>query len=122
EDPLETNRVTPLGRLLRRWRLDEVPQFLNVLLGQMSVIGPRPDLWEHAVHFLDTVPGYGARYNLRPGITGLAQVSSGYAEGTQATIEKTKADRQYIWSLGYRTELLVLIRTVLVVLTGHGAR
>jgi lipopolysaccharide/colanic/teichoic acid biosynthesis glycosyltransferase len=121
-DPLESDRITPLGRFLRRSRIDELPQFLNVLAGHMSVIGPRPDYWDHAQHYLDTIPGYRLRHTVRPGITGLAQVDGGYAEGIDATVQKTSHDLRYIRSRGLRMELYVILRTILVLLTGFGAR
>ena len=121
-DPLETDRITPIGRFLRRTRIDEFPQFINVLLGQMSIIGPRPDFWDHAIHYVETVPGYRQRYDIRPGITGLAQVDGGYAEGIEATLAKTRYDLRYIESAGIRTDWYVLRRTISVVLTGTGAR
>lgn len=122
DDPVEDARITPLGRLLRRSRLDELPQFLNILSGEMSLIGPRPDVWDHAVHYVETVPGYRARHTVRPGITGLAQVDGGYAEGIRATVEKTRADLTYIDGRGLRMEAYILRRTVEVVFTGAGAR
>lgn len=121
-DPLETERITRLGHFLRRLRMDELPQFVNVLLGEMSLIGPRPDYWDHAIHYLETVPGYRRRHALRPGITGLAQVDGGYAEGIEATCLKTMHDLRYIRTVGYGTDLYILRRTVHVVLTGFGAR
>ncbi|GMG82325.1 hypothetical protein LNKW23_15380 [Paralimibaculum aggregatum] len=122
DDPVEDERITPLGRMLRRARIDELPQFFNVLSGDMSVIGPRPDVWDHAIHYLDSVPGYRARHTLRPGITGLAQVRGGYAEGIRATVQKTREDLAYIDGLSPRMELYILLRTVQVVFTGKGAR
>lgn len=122
DDPLEAERITPLGQFLRRSRIDELPQFLNVLAGQMSLVGPRPDYWEHAVHYLDTIPGYRQRHVVLPGITGLAQVNGGYAEGVDATMAKTQLDLLYIRSAGVGMEAYVLSRTVLVVCTGFGAR
>ncbi len=122
DDPLEADRITRLGQLLRRTRIDELPQFLNVLAGHMSFIGPRPDYWDHAKHYLDTIPGYRQRHMVRPGITGLAQVDGGYAEGVDATVQKTRHDLRYIRSNGLRMEFYVLWRTVHVVLTGFGAR
>lgn len=120
-DPLERNRITRLGNFLRRTRIDEIPQFINVLLGQMSVIGPRPDYWEHAIHYLEIVPGYRQRHMVRPGITGLAQVDGGYAEGIEATVTKTRFDLRYLESFGYRIDWYILRRTVAVVLSGWGA-
>ena len=121
-DPVETDRITRLGAFLRRSRVDELPQFFNVLIGQMSVIGPRPDFWDHAVHYVETVPGYRLRHAMRPGITGLAQVDNGYAEGVDATVTKTHHDLRYIQAAGLATDWYVLWRTVVVVLTGSGAR
>lgn len=122
DDPLEAERITTLGQFLRRSRIDELPQFLNVLVGDMSLIGPRPDYWEHAIHYLDTIPGYRQRHVVLPGITGLAQVDGGYAEGMDATIAKTQLDLDYIRKAGLSMEAYVLWRTVLVVCTGFGAR
>lgn len=122
DDPLETDRITPLGQFLRRTRLDELPQFLNVLLGEMSVIGPRPDYWDHALHYGATIPGYRQRYAMRPGITGLAQVSNGYAEGSQATVDKTRQDLKYIADACWATDIRIILRTARVLLTGFGAR
>ena len=122
DDPLEAERITPLGRFLRRSRIDELPQFFNVLAGHMSLVGPRPDFWEHAVHYLDSIPGYRQRHVVLPGITGLAQVDGGYAEGVDATSAKTKLDLEYIRNSGLRMESYVLWRTIHVVCTGFGAR
>ena len=68
------NRVTPIGRFLRRTNLDEMPQFINVLLGDMSIVGPRPHALEHSAQYWNTMPEYRKRYRAKPGITGLAQV------------------------------------------------
>ena len=122
DDPLEADRITPLGHFLRRSRIDELPQFLNILTGHMSLIGPRPDYWDHATHYLDSIPSYRQRHIIRPGITGLAQVDGGYAEGVNATVEKTRHDLRYIRGSGITMELYVLMRTIYVVCTGFGAR
>ncbi|HUF55157.1 MAG TPA: sugar transferase [Thermohalobaculum sp.] len=122
EDPVECERVTRLGRLLRVTRIDELPQFINVLGGEMSLIGPRPDYWDHAVHYLQSVPGYRERHKVRPGITGLAQVQTGYAEGISATVRKTHIDLRYIRTRSARMELYVVWRTLVVLSTGFGAR
>ncbi len=122
DDPLEADRITPLGQFLRRSRIDELPQFFNILAGHMSLIGPRPDYWDHATHYLDSIPAYRQRHIVRPGITGLAQVDGGYAEGIDATVEKTRHDLRYIRGSGIAMELYVLWRTIHVVCTGFGAR
>jgi lipopolysaccharide/colanic/teichoic acid biosynthesis glycosyltransferase len=122
DEPVETDRITPLGYWLRRSRLDELPQVWNVLLGEMSFIGPRPDCWEHARVYLATVPGYRARHAVRPGISGLAQVRMGYAEGAAATVRKSRKDLVYIARASARLELAILLRTLPIMSTGHGAR
>ena len=122
DDPLEADRITPLGQFLRRSRIDELPQFFNILAGHMSLIGPRPDYWDHATHYLDSIPAYRQRHMVRPGITGLAQVDGGYAEGVDATVEKTRHDLRYIRGSGIAMGFYVLWRTIHVVCTGFGAR
>ncbi len=122
EDPVETHRITPLGGWLRRTRLDELPQFLNVLVGQMSLIGPRPDTVEHARVYARAIPGYRKRHVVRPGISGFAQVRLGYAEGFELTARKTRLDLIYIRRAGWWLEYRVLLRTFWVMATGFGAR
>lgn len=122
DDPLEVDRITPFGALLRRTRLDELPQVVNVLKGDMSFVGPRPDALHHAVRFLDVVPGYRERHSVRPGITGLAQTVVGYAEGVDATARKVEADLAYIRRMSFALEARIVGRTLGVMLTGFGAR
>ena len=120
-DPLETHRITTLGQFLRKSRLDELPQVLNVLRGDMSLIGPRPDYFHHARSYLRVIPGYRARHRVRPGISGLAQTQLGYAAGLDATAAKVRADLYYIENAGFRLETWIFWRTVLTVLGRHGA-
>lgn len=119
--PLETHRITPLGRILRKMRLDEFPQAFNVLRGEMSLIGPRPDYFKHAVHFAEVIPGYRERHCVRPGISGLAQTEVGYVEGTEATRRKVRADLDYIRNMGFRQELWLVWRSVVTVLRLKGS-
>ena len=120
EEPLEAWRITLFGRLLRAIRLDELPQVLNMLRGEMSFVGPRPDCLSHAVEFLGTVPGYRARHAVRPGLTGLAQVRLGYAEGKVATQAKVRADLAYVETAGWGTDLRIVFETALVILACRG--
>jgi lipopolysaccharide/colanic/teichoic acid biosynthesis glycosyltransferase len=122
EAPVERDRITPLGRILRRTRLDELPNFINVLRGEMSLIGPRPDAIEHARHFSGSVPGYRTRLRVLPGITGLAQVELGYTEGASLTAVKAQYDRLYVERSCLRLELYIIRRTVFVMLSGFGAK
>ena len=96
DDPIETHRITRLGKFLRKSRIDELPQILNVLKGEMSLIGPRPDYFAHARSYVRNIQGYRERHLVRPGISGLAQVDVGYVEGTDATRAKVAADLRYI--------------------------
>jgi len=119
-DPLEINRITRLGHFLRQSRIDELPQILNVLKGEMSLIGPRPDYYTHAVTYIRTIPRYAERHQIRPGISGLAQTRLGYAEGTDATRHKVTCDLIYIRKAGFRLEVAVFVSTVLIVLNRGG--
>ena len=120
-DPLEINRITRLGAFMRKTRLDELPQVINVLRGDMSLIGPRPDYFNHARHYLRTVPGYRARHAVRPGISGLAQTQLGYAQGLDATVAKTRADLYYIQNSSLRLEIWLFWRTLVTVFGRHGS-
>lgn len=120
DDPLETDRITPLGRFLRKSRVDELPQVLNVLRGEMSLIGPRPDVVEHAREYLLLVPGYRDRHAVRPGISGLAQTEIGYAEGVEATRRKVRADLYYIEHAGFGLDAYIFVRTIQTVLGRRG--
>lgn len=121
ECPLEVDRITPLGAVLRQTRLDELPQVLNVLRGEMSLIGPRPDCYEHAEHFMRSVPGYRKRHLVRPGISGLAQTQIGYVAGSDATTRKVQADLYYVAHADLRMEVWIIWRTLAVIFGREGA-
>lgn len=120
EDPLEVDRVTPLGIILRQTRIDELPQIINVLRGEMSLIGPRPDVFDHAQAYLRHIPHYRARHAVRPGISGLAQVTLGYAAGLEATRAKAAMDLAYLRHAGPRLEALIFWRTLVTVALRKG--
>lgn len=120
-DPLERDRITPLGATLRKTRLDELPQILNVLRGDMSLIGPRPDAWDHALQYNLEIADYHKRHAVLPGISGLAQVEIGYAEGVDATRAKVAADIQYIETSHLGTDLWLIWKTIITVISFRGA-
>lgn len=120
-DGLEGNRITPLGHFLRRSRLDELPQIFNVVAGEMSLIGPRPDAIEHAVYYRKYVAGYAARHAILPGISGQAQIEIGYADDIETTTRKTLSDLDYIRRACWRLDLSIFCRTILEVVTLRGA-
>lgn len=115
-------RVTRVGRFIRRMRIDELPQLLNVLRGEMSLIGPRPE----RPAFVDTLsrelPNYAIRHRVRPGITGLAQVRYRYAASIDDAARKLEYDIEYVANRSAWLDLRILVATVGVVLLGIGAR
>ena len=120
DDPIETNRITSFGKILRKSRIDELPQILNVLKGEMSLIGPRPDYYIHALEYLKNVNGYRERHIIRPGITGLSQIRLGYAEGLDATTKKVLVDNYYIQKVNYIIEFKIIGNTIITILRGLG--
>lgn len=120
DDPLEANAITKFGKFLRKTRIDELPQILNVLKGEMSLIGPRPDFFSHARAFVRAIPEYRDRHHIRPGISGLAQVELGYAQGFAQTRTKAQADLYYIRNAGFMLELRLVGKTILTILTKNG--
>jgi lipopolysaccharide/colanic/teichoic acid biosynthesis glycosyltransferase len=119
-DTLEHDRITPFGRFLRRTRCDELPQALNVLRGNMSLIGPRPDFYDHAVVYIDTVHGYRERHRMRPGISGYAQVRHGYIEGIEGVRAKVSADLQYIAKASVAVDFKITWATLKVIVGRQG--
>lgn len=120
DDPIEQDRITPLGRVLRNCRIDELPQIINVLRGEMSLIGPRPDDFRHARRYCRVVPDYRSRHQIKPGITGLAQIKLGYAEGVDATRAKVDADLDYINRAGFTLDADLFLKTIKSVLKREG--
>jgi sugar transferase (PEP-CTERM system associated) len=114
-------RVTRVGRLLRRTRLDELPQLFNVLLGRMSLVGPRPEWVALVPEFRDKIPFYLHRLAVRPGITGWAQVKNGYGADVDNTVEKLQYDLYYIKNLSIFLDLLILLHTIQIVLFTRGS-
>jgi len=117
-----TDRITRVGKRLRRFRLDELPQFLNILRGDMSLVGPRPHPVSNRELFATKIPYYSLRHMVRPGITGWAQVRHGYANDLEEEIEKIRYDLYYIKHMSLWFDLLILFDTVKIVLFGRGSK
>jgi sugar transferase (PEP-CTERM system associated) len=115
-------RVTRVGRILRISRLDELPQFLNVLKGDMSLIGPRPERIEFVEKLKEIIPYYSERHFVKPGITGWAQIKYPYGASVSDAIEKLKFDLFYIKNMSPLLDLLIVLETIKVVLFGRGGR
>lgn len=112
-------RVTRVGKFIRKTRIDELPQLINILRGDMSLIGPRPERPVFTEKFDKEIPGFKKRLLVKPGLTGWAQVNGGY-EMTPA--EKFELDMFYIQNQSFKMDMQILFRTVWVVVSGNGAR
>ena len=115
-------RVTPVGRWLRKLRLDELPQFFNVLRGEMSIVGPRPERPEFVEVLSQQIPFYNQRHTIPPGITGWAQINHKYGDTLQDTVTKLEYDLYYLKNLGFSLDLYILFHTVKVMLLSRGAQ
>jgi len=116
------SRVTRVGKFLRKTRLDELPQLINVIRGDMSFVGPRPEQIPFARQFEEKIPYYSLRYSLKPGLTGWAQINRGYTSGLDDTKEKLEYDLFYLRYESPWLDLLIVFKTLKIVLTGFGAR
>lgn len=115
----DDHRITKVGKFLRRTRIDEFPQIINIIKGEMSFIGPRPERPEFVNEFLKYIPDFNDRLAIPPGITGWAQVNGGY---DLTPNEKLKYDKYYIKHESFRLDWLILLKTIKVIFTGHGSR
>ena len=109
-------RITVVGHVLRRLHLDELPQMLNVLRGDMSLVGPRPERPEFVRRLGDEIPHYDLRHRVKPGITGWAQVNYPYASSVEASSEKLDWDLFYVLNAGMALDMKILLRTAFAVL------
>jgi len=114
-------RVTIIGRILRRTRIDELPQLWNVLKGDMSFVGPRPERPEFVSALTNEIPFYGQRHVVRPGVTGWAQVRYTYGASREDALEKLQYDLFYIKNLSLPLDAFIILDTVKTVLLRKGA-
>lgn len=118
----EDKRITRVGRVLRRLRIDELPQIFNILRGQMSWIGPRPEAISLSEWYECELPFYRYRHIVRPGVTGWAQVNQGHVAGISEVNEKLQYDFYYIKNLSYWMDVVIILRTIKVILSGFGSK
>lgn len=116
------DRVTRVGQFIRKTRIDELPQIWNILKGDMSLIGPRPEQRAFVDQFEDNIPFYIYRHVVKPGMTGWAQVMQGYASNESETITKIQYDFYYIKHFSFWLDILIFIKTIRVIVTGFGAK
>lgn len=115
-------RITPIGRWLRLFRLDEIPQLVNVLKGEMSIVGPRPERPEFFETLAQQIPFYRQRLCLKPGLTGWAQINHKYGDTVEDTITKLEYDLYYVKHLSPALDAYTIFHTVKVILLGRGAQ
>jgi exopolysaccharide biosynthesis polyprenyl glycosylphosphotransferase len=118
----DDTRITRVGKHIRRMRIDELPQLLNVLKGEMSFVGPRPERPEFVAMLTDQIPYYAVRHSVKPGLTGWAQVRYSYGATVEQSVRKLEYDLYYVKNHTLLLDLLILLETVRVVLLGEGAR
>ncbi len=123
-DPLlsaeETIRITQLGKILRKYRIDEFPQFFNVLKGDMSIVGPRPERQQFLDNIMKEIPNYKELQCLKPGITSLGQIRFGYADTFAQMKIRARYDLVYLDNLSLWTDIKIILLTILVVIKGKG--
>jgi len=124
EDPNETigGRVTKIGKFIRKTRLDEIPQFFNVFQGNMSIIGPRPEMENYHNKALKSIPYYSYRYRLKPGITGWAQINYPHTSTMEDYKRKTEYDLYYIKNQSFRLDLEITLKTIETMLGMRGSK
>lgn len=115
------SRVTRVGRFIRQYRLDELPQFVNVLRGDMSFVGPRPERPHFVAQLSKQIPYYNQRHTVKPGITGWAQIKYRYSASVDDTLEKLQYDLFYIKNMSTSLDLLIIFQTIKLVLLGRGS-
>ena len=115
-------RITKLGHFIRKTRIDELPQLLNILKGEMSLVGPRPERPGFVEEYRKEIPHYQLRHGVRPGLTGWAQIETGYASDTQGTIRKLERDLYYVKYRSIALDSFIIYRTARTIVFGSGAR
>ncbi len=113
-------RITPFGHFMRKYRIDELPQFWNVLVGDMSLVGPRPERKHYIDLITQRVPAYALLHQVRPGITSMGMVKFGYAKNVDEMVERVKYDLMYLDNMSLLNDLKILIYTIKIVFTGRG--
>ena len=123
-DPLlskdEEARITKFGKFIRKYRIDEFPQFINVLRGEMSIVGPRPERQVFLDEIIKYIPKYKKIQQLKPGITSLGQIKYGYADNLDQMLKRARYDLVYLDNLSFITDIRIILSTVIIVIKGKG--
>lgn len=116
----EQHRITSFGKLLRKARIDELPQIINILKGEMSLIGPRPEQPSFVERYSEIIANYDKRHVIKPGLTGLAQIENGYTDNDDGTRNKVEYDLLYVRKLNFSTDLNIMYKTIFEVVQMTG--
>ena len=116
----EDERCTPWGKIMRKWRIDEIPQFINVLKGEMSLVGPRPERQYYIDQLSEIEPRVKQLHTVKPGITSLGQVKYGYASSIDQMLKRLKFDLIYLENMSFVLDIKILFYTLIVLLQGKG--
>jgi len=123
-DPLlskdEAARITKFGKFIRKYRIDEFPQFINVLKGEMSIVGPRPERHVFLDEIIKYIPKYKKMQDLKPGITSLGQIKYGYADNLDQMLKRARYDLVYLDNLSFVTDIKIILSTIIIVIKGKG--
>jgi len=123
-DPLlskdEEARITKFGKFIRKYRIDEFPQFINVLKGEMSIVGPRPERQVFLDEIIKYIPKYKKIQQLKPGITSLGQIKYGYADNLDQMLKRARYDLVYLDNLSFVTDIKIILSTIIIVIKGKG--
>lgn len=119
---MNDERITRIGRFIRKLRIDELPQLINVLRGEMSFVGPRPERPYFVAQLKKKVPYYSLRHTVKPGITGWAQIKYPYGASVKDAMEKLQYDLYYIKNMSLLFDLTIVLETIKIVIMGKGAR
>ena len=118
----DDDRITRVGRFIRKTRIDELPQLINVLKGDMSLVGPRPERPFFVAQLKEKIPFYSLRESVRPGVTGWAEICYPYGASEEDAFEELQYDLYYIKNMSFLLDLTIIFETVRVVLLGKGSR
>jgi lipopolysaccharide/colanic/teichoic acid biosynthesis glycosyltransferase len=116
----DDQRITPWGKIMRKWRLDEIPQLWNIIKGDMSLVGPRPERQFYTTQLIEIVPNYAALFLVKPGLTSLGMIEFGYASSLDEMVERAQYDILYIEKRSFLLDAGIILKTFFIIILGKG--